>query len=108
MRRVALILAILGIGAMTALLGGCKNPPTKEETSSVEYGPRPDNFEQLVRDYLKPKLTDPAAIIEFKAGPARLYQQDTALRALQRSEEHTSELQSPYDLVCRLLLEKKK
>src|SRR5438094_3797417 len=28
--------------------------------------------------------------------------------ALQRSEEHTSELQSPYDLVCRLLLEKKK
>src|SRR5438094_5762881 len=28
--------------------------------------------------------------------------------ALDRSEEHTSELQSPYDLVCRLLLEKKK
>src|SRR5207248_5008633 len=26
---------------------------------------------------------------------------------LERSEEHTSELQSPYDLVCRLLLEKK-
>src|SRR6266705_7091190 len=25
-----------------------------------------------------------------------------------RSEEHTSELQSPYDLVCRLLLEKTK
>src|SRR6266705_2879971 len=25
-----------------------------------------------------------------------------------RSEEHTSELQSPYELVCRLLLEKKK
>src|SRR5207248_10133120 len=27
-------------------------------------------------------------------------------RRLLRSEEHTSELQSPYDLVCRLLLEK--
>src|SRR5207248_6766925 len=26
----------------------------------------------------------------------------------ERSEEHTSELQSPYDIVCRLLLEKKK
>src|SRR5207248_10609317 len=26
--------------------------------------------------------------------------------AVGRSEEHTSELQSPYDLVCRLLLEK--
>src|SRR5437867_10718482 len=29
------------------------------------------------------------------------------LLPLPRSEEHTSELQSPYDLVCRLLLEKK-
>src|SRR5574340_1827293 len=28
--------------------------------------------------------------------------------ARDRSEEHTSELQSPKDLVCRLLLEKKK
>src|SRR5699024_11437540 len=27
---------------------------------------------------------------------------------VQRSEEHTSELQSRFDLVCRLLLEKKK
>src|SRR5438874_9399895 len=31
-----------------------------------------------------------------------------AIRADQRSEEHTSELQSRRDLVCRLLLEKKK
>src|SRR5688500_20018357 len=29
-------------------------------------------------------------------------------QALDRSEEHTSELQSPCNLVCRLLLEKKK
>src|SRR5256885_5297160 len=30
------------------------------------------------------------------------------LRVHRRSEEHTSELQSPCNLVCRLLLEKKK
>src|SRR5437773_12321723 len=30
------------------------------------------------------------------------------LRVQRRSEEHTSELQSHHDLVCRLLLEKKK
>src|SRR5207248_7970053 len=36
------------------------------------------------------------------AGSARL------VSVKYRSEEHTSELQSPYDLVCRLLLEKKK
>src|SRR2546426_828904 len=32
----------------------------------------------------------------------------TILLAIERSEEHTSELQSPCNLVCRLLLEKKK
>src|SRR5688572_32122443 len=32
----------------------------------------------------------------------------SALRATPRSEEHTSELQSQSNLVCRLLLEKKK
>src|SRR5437773_8352692 len=32
---------------------------------------------------------------------------DEPLSALDRSEEHTSELQSHHDLVCRLLLEKK-
>src|SRR3989454_6154481 len=34
--------------------------------------------------------------------------QAQAKASLQRSEEHTSELQSPCNLVCRLLLEKKK
>src|SRR5256885_11485389 len=33
---------------------------------------------------------------------------DEILIGLRRSEEHTSELQSPCNLVCRLLLEKKK
>src|SRR5207248_3951537 len=32
---------------------------------------------------------------------------DAEPNRVERSEEHTSELQSPYDLVCRLLLEKK-
>src|SRR5438094_837479 len=38
----------------------------------------------------------------------RRLQQYPLTTADERSEEHTSELQSPYDLVCRLLLEKKK
>src|SRR5437867_5656031 len=37
-----------------------------------------------------------------------LHQRPLSERRAFRSEEHTSELQSPYDLVCRLLLEKKK
>src|SRR5207248_6170265 len=50
--------------------------------------------------------------LQFRAGLACLLRR-AHLRLvdgarLERSEEHTSELQSPYDLVCRLLLEKKK
>src|SRR6185436_21081301 len=36
------------------------------------------------------------------------YSRGWSTRAPRRSEEHTSELQSPDQLVCRLLLEKKK
>src|SRR5207248_9753252 len=41
-----------------------------------------------------------------RTAPESRWPGDPAVR-LARSEEHTSELQSPYDLVCRLLLEKK-
>src|SRR5438094_5440219 len=45
--------------------------------------------------------------VRFLRLPLHLSLERYALVGL-RSEEHTSELQSPYDLVCRLLLEKKK
>src|SRR2546430_5495098 len=41
-----------------------------------------------------------------RSGPAEIEQHDHEQE--QRSEEHTSELQSQSNLVCRLLLEKKK
>src|SRR2546430_4561250 len=43
-----------------------------------------------------------------QTGAARHRGERTARGAPQRSEEHTSELQSQSNLVCRLLLEKKK
>src|SRR4051794_41700617 len=47
------------------------------------------------------------ALEELGLGGARHQTGDGDARVL-RSEEHTSELQSPVHLVCRLLLEKKK
>src|SRR5882757_5421696 len=83
MQRIAMFLAILGAVASAALIGGCKSPPTQAEMAAYDYGPRPENHERLIRDYLGPKLLDPgSAIIEFKAGPKQLFQQETALRPL--------------------------
>src|SRR2546426_1811460 len=48
-------------------------------------------------------LHGPAHLL--RPGPAR---SESCFLTTPRSEEHTSELQSPCNLVCRLLLEKKK
>src|SRR5437867_6616559 len=50
-------------------------------------------------------LADVAVAFSWLLSPHRALRD---LAVVLRSEEHTSELQSPYDLVCRLLLEKKK
>src|SRR5438876_6339416 len=55
---------------------------------------------ELIR---KAAPTDANVLISGEAGTGK----ELAAAAL-RSEEHTSELQSPVHLVCRLLLEKKK
>src|SRR5256885_271963 len=54
-----------------------------------------------------PRVPFPGAAAAGSAQPAPVPAIDTAQLAA-RSEEHTSELQSPCNLVCRLLLEKKK
>src|SRR5688572_32603293 len=84
--------------------------------------------EQLVGE-LRPRIGPKSAMIGLYTGGAWLaerlhrllemksplglmdiafYRDDYAARGLKRSEEHTSELQSQSNLVCRLLLEKKK
>src|SRR5207249_10286870 len=46
-------------------------------------------------------------VIEQESMRIMLFQINNQRPPLNRSEEHTSELQSRFDLVCRLLLEKK-
>src|SRR5437764_11902015 len=46
--------------------------------------------------------------VELEVAPARGGATSSSTAGCSRSEEHTSELQSPMYLVCRLLLEKKK
>src|SRR5436189_4417347 len=57
----------------------------------------------LVRNLLRDFLDRPLSVPQG-SGDSRVHH----LLESQRSEEHTSELQSPMYLVCRLLLEKKK
>ncbi len=51
-----------------ALLAGCQSPlPTREELAVLDYGPRPEDYEKIVRDYLRTRLVEPDfALIEFK------------------------------------------
>src|SRR2546430_6365543 len=56
------------------------------------------------------EIRDQAAVGRIAAAPAggRRIEAEEAEVLTRRSEEHTSELQSQSNLVCRLLLEKKK
>ena len=66
-------------------LAGCQSPPlARAEIAALDYGPRPEDYEKIVRDYLKARLVEPDfALIEFKAGPRPLYQKESLLRARQ-------------------------
>src|SRR5260370_26577398 len=77
-------------------------------------------YPTLFRSILKPAEETPAAIAQIvrcfvdaglPSGVLNLVfgiPKDVSRHLLARSEEHTSELQSHLNLVCRLLLEKKK
>src|SRR5688572_32571374 len=66
----------------------------------VERHPRENTgMAEVAPDHLHPLASRP---------PDRIAREAVATGELGRSEEHTSELQSQSNLVCRLLLEKKK
>jgi hypothetical protein len=76
-------IAIVFACALAALAAGCKAPPTQEQKSSVDYGPKPENYEQIIKEYMKTRVNMEGVIFEFRGGPKPLYQQDTVLRPLQ-------------------------
>src|SRR3712207_8855807 len=68
------------------------------------------SLDALVFAYPPPRrLSGPSQPASYRAPRRRKLtaEQEAAIRAEARSEEHTSELQSRQYLVCRLLLEKK-
>src|SRR5438552_14339072 len=68
-----------------------RSPGRLEDRAPISTAREPDQGRQRLRDAFQPQLDLPVPAFERR-----------------RSEEHTSELQSPDHLVCRLLLEKKK
>src|SRR5690606_42064097 len=81
---------------------------------SSDLGARPENLVQLQTDY--PHLKVVKLEQNYRSTGRILRAANTVIannghvfeKQLWRSEEHTSELQSRENLVCRLLLEKKK
>src|SRR5207248_10661092 len=57
------------------------------------------------QDLRRRDISRSAAFISTRSRDTRPADRSRSARTVRRSEEHTSELQSPYDLVCRLLHE---
>ena len=61
------------------------------------------------QSFLRKQVLIPGqVIVNFISVTSNIELQERSSHPIHRSEEHTSELQSPDHLVCRLLLEKKK
>src|SRR5688572_32650021 len=85
--------------AVNALTGDAETPATLSRRVMTDLLRRDMGFDGLL-------FTDALDMAAIDAGHPR---GEAAVRAVEaRSEEHTSELQSQSNLVCRLLLEKKK
>src|SRR5260370_7620777 len=82
----------------------------REQLRCVSRAPMPSRWKPLARRKLRrlPASIDPWRRTPTHHLPARECRGRSIRFARARSEEHTSELQSHLNLVCRLLLEKKK
>src|SRR5690348_17573130 len=96
----------------------CQKPPSfRTFLQDAQIGINPRNTFTSLRAFCNSSLLRLSSSSRFlrrsiscfksKAEDTRA-RSSTLLTGLLRSEEHTSELQSPVHLVCRLLLEKKK
>src|SRR5205807_7395060 len=93
-------------------------PPSQIYTLSL-HDALPISFKRVLAmdaGFLLPEGSDPVSMAAYQAAQQSMHgKRPLAVShvppgevAKKRSEEHTSELQSPCNLVCRLLLEKKK
>jgi len=111
-RRRTKIIAAISIAFVS--LAACQStPPTGEEMAAIDYGPRPENHERIVRDYLQTVLIEPDfAIIQFKTDPRPLYQKDTvfwrdrqygwAVCVMIRDKDRRGAYEEPYPMVLYL------
>src|SRR5256885_17256426 len=72
----------------------------------IRRPPRSTLFPYTTLFRSKPKIEPKVALVKPPPIDERERARRKAQKQLNRSEEHTSELQSPCNLVCRLLLEK--
>src|SRR5258706_10719885 len=84
-------------------------PYTTLFRSIFDHNPKNEFFveESFPLDWMYPHLTPFGIIMKINRQPLPELTEDIESKG-KRSEEHTSELQSLTNLVCRLLLEKKK
>src|SRR5437763_8068865 len=104
--RAAVLLLLLGVAGLATIAKQSQYLPSSNPLHRISKSAKMELLHPPVdfipaQSYLVSRIVPPQP--EFNSTPLARSEQPTH----GRSEEHTSELQSPMYLVCRLLLEKK-
>src|SRR5438034_6124527 len=109
MRRARVLVGVVALAVVAGIAGAQESYPTRPITLVAPFPPGgvADLTARPVAAALEKVLKNPVGVVN-KTGAAGAVGMQFVATSKPRSEEHTSELQSHSDLVCRLLLEKKK
>src|SRR5699024_12121246 len=102
-KRLSVLMSILVAAVLT--LAACSGGGSKKDDSGGKGGVKSEKSENVLN--LSSTSDIPTMDSSLATDQVSFFTFNQTLEGL-RSEEHTSELQSRFDLVCRLLLEKKK
>src|SRR5438309_8733820 len=99
-------MSLLEIRDLSVTFGGWRGAPPVEAVKRASFTLDRGETMALVGESGSGKSVTALSILQLLPYPSARHTPESSIRF--RSEEHTSELQSQFHLVCRLLLEKKK
>ncbi len=73
-RKINSVLLVSLVTLLICSFSACVTVPTQEQIANADYGPYPDNYQEIIKSYMENRLFDPySAVYSNWSGPAQGY-----------------------------------